>query len=75
MSNLQILARRCPVMGKALAVQSARNGHVNFANAAYNGMRTYHTKTGRAKLHTTRAHEAQAVDVGMMHPEQGEPFN
>ena len=58
-------------MGKALAVQSARTGHINFANAAYNGMRTYHTKTGRAKLHTTRSQEAQALDVGMMRPDQG----
>ncbi|KAK4997431.1 hypothetical protein LTR66_003167, partial [Elasticomyces elasticus] len=63
-SNLQIVARRCPVMGKALAVQSARAGNVALAGA-YGGTRAYHTRldrVGKAKLHTTRAQEAQAVD-------------
>jgi 5-aminolevulinate synthase len=67
MSKLQVLARRCPVMGKAMAVQSARIGNAaGFAGvAAKAGMATYHghAKTGKAKLHTSRAQEAQAVDA------------
>ncbi|KAF2238637.1 5-aminolevulinate synthase-like protein [Viridothelium virens] len=70
MSNLQVLARRCPVMGKALAVQSARSGHVNFANAAYSGIRAYHSKIGRAKMHTTSPMEAQAIEVGLTRSEE-----
>ncbi|KAL9093368.1 MAG: hypothetical protein Q9165_004109 [Trypethelium subeluteriae] len=57
-------------MGKALAVQSARSGHVNFANATYNGIRAYHTKIGRAKMHTTSPKEAQALEVGLMRSEE-----
>lgn len=66
MSNLQLVARRCPVMGKALAVQSARAG-----NAAINGsygnafVRAYHAKVNKANLHTSTAKEAQAIDVGV----------
>jgi hypothetical protein len=33
MSNLQVLGRRCPIMGKALAVQSARSGNSALAGA------------------------------------------
>jgi len=66
MSNLQIIARRCPVMGKALTVQSARNGSSSVNNAlagAFGGCRAYHAKVPRANLHTTRPKEAQAVDL------------
>ncbi|KAH0544393.1 5-aminolevulinate synthase, mitochondrial [Glutinoglossum americanum] len=52
MSNLQIVARRCPIMGKALAVQSARNRP--------GGMSAY--GMGKARLHTSRAKEARAVN-------------
>ncbi|EAQ90940.1 hypothetical protein CHGG_02875 [Chaetomium globosum CBS 148.51] len=66
MSKLQVLARRCPVMGKAMAVQSARVGHgAGFPSvAAKAGMSTFHghAKTSKAKLHTSRPQEAQAVD-------------
>ncbi|KAK3295986.1 pyridoxal phosphate-dependent transferase [Chaetomium fimeti] len=66
MSKLQVLARRCPVMGKAMAVQSARVGHAaGFPSvAAKAGMSTFHghAKTGKAKLHTSRSKEAQPVD-------------
>lgn len=65
MSNLQIVARRCPVMSKALAVQSARNGNAVLAGA-FGGSRAYHSKVPRARIHTTRPNEAQAVDVGPM---------
>ncbi|KAI9764261.1 MAG: mitochondrial 5-aminolevulinate synthase [Geoglossum simile] len=56
MSSLQIMARRCPIMGKALAVQSARN--------RLGGVRAY--AMGRAKLHTSRVKEARAVDAGTL---------
>ncbi len=70
MSNLQVLARRCPIMGKALAVQSARSGNTMLAGA-YGGARAYHSKVPRANLHTTAPKEAQAVDVGTARHQQG----
>ncbi len=73
-SKLQVLARRCPVMGKAMAVQSARIGHHSgFPGAvAVHGMHTFSPgpgkADGRAKLHTTRTHDAQAVESpGLFH--------
>lgn len=65
MSNLQVVARRCPIMSKALAVQSARSGNAALAGA-FGGSRAYHSKVpgARARLHTTRPNEAQAVDAG-----------
>ena len=62
MSNLQVVARRCPVMSKALTVQSARNANAALSGA-FGGSRAYHSKVPRARLHTTRPNEAQAVDV------------
>lgn len=62
MSNLQVVARRCPVMGKALAVQSSRAGNAALAGA-YGGTRAYHSRVPRANLHTTRPKEARAVDA------------
>ncbi|GAM89148.1 hypothetical protein ANO11243_071830 [Dothideomycetidae sp. 11243] len=61
MSNLQIVARRCPVMGKALAVQSARTGNSILAGA-YGGTRAYHSRTPKAGLHTTQRHAARAIE-------------
>ncbi|KAK4501110.1 hypothetical protein PRZ48_006916 [Zasmidium cellare] len=75
MSNLQIIARRCPVMGKALSVQSARNGNSALAGA-FGGCRAYHAKVPRANLHTTRPNEARAVDVHQIrreHPPYSPP--
>ncbi|KAF2841550.1 5-aminolevulinate synthase-like protein [Patellaria atrata CBS 101060] len=69
MSNLQVLARRCPVMGKALAVQSARGCDASLAGV-YGGTRACHTKIARANLHTTRAKGAQAVDIGTVRRER-----
>ena len=54
MSNLQLLARRCPVMGKAMAMQMAKTGNIGL-NGAFGGARAY---SGKAKLHTTRAQHA-----------------
>ncbi|KAF1832794.1 5-aminolevulinate synthase mitochondrial precursor [Decorospora gaudefroyi] len=69
MSNLQVLARRCPIMGKALAVQSARNGNHALAGA-FGGARAYHSRVNRAKLHTTAPKEAQAVDIENLRDKQ-----
>ncbi len=55
MSKLQLLAQRCPVMGKALAVQSARVGLSTMAMGNRGS-------GGRACLHTTRSKEARAVE-------------
>ena len=59
MSNLQVLARRCPVMGKALAVQSARTG-VMALSGVYGGTKAHHSKAG---LHTTRSQQAQPSEA------------
>jgi hypothetical protein len=67
MSNLQVLARRCPIMGKALAVQSARCGSSALAGA-FGGVRAYHSRVDRAKLHTSTPKEAQAVDIETLRP-------
>ena len=60
-SNLQVLGRRCPVMGKALAVQSARTGNTGL-NGVFGGTRAY---SGKAGLHTSRAQHA-TVDTGVL---------
>ena len=57
MSNLQVLARRCPVMGKAIAVQSAKGGHGTL-NGVFGGTRAY---GGKAKIHTSRVHHASVA--------------
>jgi len=62
MSNLQIVARRCPVMGKALAVQSSRSGN-SFLAGAYGGTRAYTSRVPKANLHTTQRQEARAVEA------------
>jgi 5-aminolevulinate synthase len=76
MSNLQVLARRCPVMGKALAVQSARHrlagvtgvgGMGGVAGAA----RPYHAKAGGARFHSDAQKDARAVDVDFRPKFQG----
>ena len=54
MSNLQVLARRCPVMGKAMAVQSAKTGRTGL-DGVFGGTRAY---SGKAKLHTSRVKNA-----------------
>ncbi|KAF2669224.1 mitochondrial 5-aminolevulinate synthase-like protein [Microthyrium microscopicum] len=60
MSNLQVLARRCPVMGKALAVQTAR---YRMPMAAFSGAKAYHNKANSARFHTAPPKEAQALDT------------
>lgn len=59
MSKLQLLGHRCPVMGKAMAVQLAKHGA-----AASAGFRAFsgNARTGKAKIHTSRQQEARAVE-------------
>jgi 5-aminolevulinate synthase len=70
MSNLQVLGRRCPIMGKALAVQSARSGNSALAGA-FGGVRAYHSRVNRAKLHTSTPKEAQTVEFKDVRAQQG----
>lgn len=58
MSKLQLLGHRCPVMGKAMAVQSAKH-HGAAAFRAFSG----NAKPARARIHTSRNQEARAVDA------------
>ncbi|KAI9749371.1 MAG: 5-aminolevulinate synthase, mitochondrial [Chaenotheca gracillima] len=69
MSNLQVLARRCPIMGKALNVQSGRI-NTQALGAGLGGVR--HRHDGKARLHTTSPNEARAEDVGVFRQEQGQ---
>lgn len=73
MSNLQIIARRCPIMGKALAVQTAKAGKMGLGGAA--AIRTFsgRVNSGKAKLHTSRPYEARAVE-GILVNEKGKCF-
>ncbi|KAI0887229.1 tetrapyrrole biosynthesis, 5-aminolevulinic acid synthase [Annulohypoxylon maeteangense] len=69
-SKLQLLGQRCPVMGKALAIQSARGvgrTPIGSASTAMAGIRHHSasSKPGRARIHTSRSHEARAVDTSV----------
>jgi 5-aminolevulinate synthase len=78
MSNLQTIARRCPVMGKALAVQTAKSGKVGLGGvAALRAIRAFsgQVNSGKAKLHTSRSCEARAVDDGLFVREKGALIN
>ncbi len=57
MSNLQVLARRCPVMGKAMNAQAAKSGS-NPLNGVFGGVRAY---GGKAKIHTSRSQKASVT--------------
>merc|ERR1711939_554440 len=69
-TNLQFIARRCPVMNKALAVQSARLGQRNYGKVA--------AGTGvvksllEKKLHTS-AEKKASVDTNTFRPAQQAP--
>ncbi|CAG7959501.1 unnamed protein product [Penicillium salamii] len=74
MSNLQVLARRCPVMNKALAVQSARlSGSKRFTSraagvAAFQPMRA---PTGKRDLHSSSGNPASLASGGYQKNERG----
>ncbi|KAK0722367.1 pyridoxal phosphate-dependent transferase [Lasiosphaeria miniovina] len=70
-SKLQVLARRCPVMGKAIAVQSARLGsnhhqHAGFHGAAASTFAGHRERSGKARLHTSRSKDARAVEDSLL---------
>lgn len=67
MSKLQVFAHRCPVMGKAMAVQSSKNAAVS-AIRAFSG----DSKAGRARMHTSRNKEARAVERPFENRDNGE---
>lgn len=74
MSNLQVLARRCPVMSKALAVQSARmSGTKRFTSSAAGVPTTkpFKAPTGKRALHTTGGHPASLARNTYEKNEQG----
>ena len=58
MSKLQLYAQRCPIMGKAMAVQSAKINAGAPTFRAFSGQ----AKSGKAKIHTSSKHEAQPLD-------------
>ncbi|CRL26503.1 Aminotransferase, class I/II [Penicillium camemberti] len=76
MSNLQVLGRRCPVMSKALAVQSARlSGTKRFTSraAGVSGIQSMRVPTGKRALHTTGGHPASLASGGYEKNERANP--
>lgn len=77
-SRLQLLGQRCPVMGKALAIQSSRIGKAGGmgASATVAGLRHFSAlyKSGKAGIHTSRAHEARPVDAPIFAPRESAQF-
>lgn len=72
MSNLQTIARRCPIMGKALAVQTAKSGRVGLGGAAALGaIRAFSGKSGKARIHTSQHRDARAVEDTLFGRENG----
>lgn len=66
MSKLQLFAHRCPIMGKALTIRSAHHGRggAGFPGASLvAGIRAMssHSKSAKAKIHTSSVHEARPV--------------
>lgn len=71
MSNLQVLGRRCPVMGNALATQTAKMSGAAALSGAFGGSRGYHSKVPRANLHTQGPQKAQHAESLLRPHEQG----
>ncbi|KAJ5495437.1 hypothetical protein N7539_000553 [Penicillium diatomitis] len=62
MSNLQVVARRCPVMSKALAVQSARmSGLKRFSSSSSTAAAAPLRPMSKRALHTTGGHPASVA--------------
>lgn len=75
MSNLQVLARRCPVMSKALAVQSARLSSTKRFTSSAAGVpaaKPFLAPSNKRALHTTGGHPASAAPGTYKKNEQGE---
>ncbi|KAF4121246.1 5-aminolevulinate synthase [Geosmithia morbida] len=71
MSNLQVLANRCPVMGRAMAVQVSKHGaaaglramsSTSPASASASTSRLRAAGVRAARMHTSSKHGARAVD-------------
>lgn len=64
MSKLQLLANRCPIMSKAIAVRSAHYGRSPMARSSVAGIRNFnsHAKAAQAKIHTSRAEAARPLE-------------
>nr|POE65195.1 5-aminolevulinate synthase, mitochondrial [Quercus suber] len=73
-SNLQVLAKRCPIMGKAMTTSSSRLGNTA-RSAAFSATRAYHGKVPRANLHTTSPKEAQPVNDTYRNRREHMPFS
>lgn len=80
-SNLQVIARRCPVMSKALAVQSARmataKAFSTFAGAGpggSNGVKGMRAAPGKKRFHTTASKAATFGQDSIRKHEDGEFF-
>lgn len=74
MSNLQVLGRRCPVMSKALAVQSARlNGSKRFTSRAAGAaaLQAMQVPAGKRNLHSSSGHPASLASRGYAKNERG----
>lgn len=73
MTNLQVVARRCPVMSKALAVQGARSGQRGFSTrpAGVSSTRLFRAPVGNRALHTTGKHPASLSEGEYRKGEQG----
>lgn len=69
MSNLQAIARRCPIMAPAMSLQSAKLGRAGMSGV--HGLRASHSKAGKVNMHTSSAQKAQAVDIEMLRREPG----
>lgn len=67
-SNLQVIARRCPVMGKAMAIQSRKTGSPGLGGVF--GCKRHFA--GKAKIHTTRAPHATVNTDPLKHLHDGE---
>ncbi len=67
-TNLQFIARRCPVMNKALAVQSARMRPSTYATPAPSVGVVKSMMTMKKKLHTSAEKKAN-VDTRIYHKE------
>ncbi|ETI23518.1 5-aminolevulinate synthase, mitochondrial [Cladophialophora carrionii CBS 160.54] len=70
-TNLQFIARRCPVMNKALAVQSARINHRRSYGSVAAGTGVVKSLLEK-KLHTA-AEKKASVDTNVFRPEQQAP--
>lgn len=73
LSALQRMAGHCPVMGKAMAVRSAKlraQKNMVFTRALHGGVGTAGYKVGNATagMHTSRPGLARAMDVNVLKP-------